>query len=196
MDLDDLLYRAKWGRLEASEIDWLRAELVNPGRTHNVYTVLHALGKAVMGLQQPVRESDIELVSSFLSPGRDPEVAGLALRVLCHMWGLGARFEAEMVGFSCGVDWDNEYSDLAAAAVGCLGAHIRESGRHQLLKVLVERLERVEADDLARSGTLDAIGRALGAEWSELPPASGGWPVDGARLLVERVRQVIADSGG
>ena len=193
MDPADLLYRAKWGELSGLELDWLRRELGRRDTAHNRYTLLHALGKGVMRSPAPLRAGDIDLVASFLVEGVDAELAGLALRVLCQMWGVGDRFEAELERFCKGVPWDNEYSDLAEAAVGCLAVVIRGVGHHRLLAVLLDRITGLSGDVLAEAATLTAIGRALGADWSQLPPVGAAWPASAAEALVGEARRVLSN---
>ena len=162
LPLDDLVYRAKVGEVTAEELLLVSAALTDhPER--DAYKLLYVLGRA--GARDQER-----LVAQFLDAPTDPQVAALALSILCTHWGLGDRYRASLLAFLRGRDWD-VLGEARDAAVTAAGEYLRGTVDCEVLEALLAVAEN-DDDDLGARFAAEALARALGeGHASALPPA-------------------------
>src|SRR5262249_23591080 len=98
-DYDELLERAKWGKLTRQELDRVAAELKSGHSDADSYTPLHMVGR---GGGPEYRE----LVEAFVTYEEAPMLASLALEILGGFWGEMDRYLPQVLQFLRGVPWD------------------------------------------------------------------------------------------
>ncbi len=165
--LDDLIYKAKWEGLERDEARWAEQQLLHPDPELDRYKVLYLVGK---GLDK----SFAPLVEPYLSWHEEPELARLALQILCHYWDLTSTYLPFVREFVEGVGWD-EGGHIRLVAISIAGAHLRTSHDHALLARLLDLAETCgqPGDDQVRRVALKALARAIGLEWNQILPVAG-----------------------
>jgi len=183
VDYDELLDRAKWGKVSPQELARVADELANSQSSADRYTLLLILGKAQ-------DHSHRELVESFLKCREDPMLARLALQILCEFWGLTEEYLAELVEFVHGVPWDVE-DDVRLVAISIAGEYLRTHGDNDTLMALLHIFDSRGAQKIVREVAYRAIARSMGSEWQDLPSSARHFDlvtdVDGT--ILERARR-------
>lgn len=171
LDLDALLYQAKWGKeLPRSVIDAIVAAVDDPDYAHDRYDLLHILGRGSVLDQR-------RLMERFLHYREDPQLASIALRSLTSYWGWHAQYLDELLAFALGVDWDDDNA-VRVIAISQLGEYARQTRDPALIRFLVAIVDDETQDELHRSFALRAVARALGYSHNDMPSAARFQPLD------------------
>jgi len=163
LDVDDLVDRAKQGRVSDRELTEVAAALRACEAGSEAYSLLYVLGRSeATGYE--------ELVAGFLRSG-DPELARLALQVLCTFWGLTESYVDEVRRFLGDVDWDAD-GWVRQIAISVAGAHLRAHTDTGMLARLLE-LAATGNGAVERRIALEALSTALGDPVAETLTAGG-----------------------
>jgi hypothetical protein len=179
----DLLDLAKQRHLPASDLERVVAELADPARTANRYTLLHIVGK---GGGPRFRT----LVEAYLDSPEDPMLARLALQILCRFWGLTADYLVDLRRFLKGVDWDDE-QDVRLIAASVAGEYLERHDDAELAHELLRLSADGDGNRVLRDSAVRGLARAIGTAPSDMPPASRMLPTDGdwERDVLARARE-------
>ena len=161
---DELLERAKWGKLTGQELASVADALREGSPEADRYTLLHILGRAGALSYRP-------LVERHLHSPDDPMLARLALQILLRYWNEAARYQDRLLAFVRGVDWDEE-EDVRLAAISLAGEYLRDAENPQLLAELVGILEDRAERQVVREAAYLALPVAAGRTPDELPSAA------------------------
>lgn len=174
-NIQELLEQAKWGKLSLKEIDYVveKIKKISTQDDQLLYTLIHILG-------QSQAKKHRELLENFLYYPNDPNISKITLKTLCNYWDLTSDYLNEIFNFIKGVDWDvNE--DLRLLAIGIAGEYLRTVLDKKLLNLLVELFDNLgyskiikDSEDraLIQSSAYQAISRAVGREYNEIPGIS------------------------
>ncbi len=184
-----MLARAKKGLLSETEIAAVAHELENPASETDPYTLLHILGRAEA-------KSHTKLVEHFLNQRDDPMVAHLALQILCGFWGYCSRYLSDVSRFIDGVPWDPD-EEIRSGAISAAGEYLRATEHPELINKLLAIFENENESQGAREDAYLALARAVGRNWSELPPASRHFDLvsDTDLSVIENVRRRASRRG-
>jgi hypothetical protein len=165
-----LLDRAKDGLLRGHELDQAVAALKDPRSGADPYTLLHIIGHAMDNSYEG-------LVVSYLDCPEDPLLSRLALQILCNYWSKTSRYITYVKRFLAGVDWDDE-GDVQQVAVSVVGEFLREKWDDELFRSLLDLA--LDEDDVRqmRIPAIEALARALGDYWIDMPPLTSGTTVE------------------
>jgi len=185
MDLEDLVDRAKQGLVRPSEITEVAAALTSlPDDSEDGYSLLYVLGRSEATQYE-------ELVAGFLRSG-DPNLARLALQILCMFWDLTESYVDDLRAFLDGVEWDDD-GWVQQIAVSAAGQYLRTHTDTAMLARLLE-LAEPDNDVLERRWALEALAVALGDPLAETLTAGGndraGWT---ARVLSRAEDRLAAE---
>jgi hypothetical protein len=148
----ELVDRAKGGQLSKQELDALDQDL---RRQENFDSVREQL----LAMLYAGDENHRQAVERYLDFRADPEVARLALALLCS-WGLTSEYVDRLISFMDGVDWDVAGDGRAAVrplAFAIAGGYLRTRRSRRLL----EHLVRVAGDTTRGDDDRHAAGTAL-----------------------------------
>ena len=149
--------------LTQEEIDSVLVRLKEDIDPYEKYPLIHALGS----LQDP---RFVPAIESCLDEKRAPQVAGLALRILCTDLKLSDHYVDQIAAFVDGLPWD-EAEDARLIAIQVAGEHLR----HHQSAELLERLLHIEGDHderaLVRDVARGSLARAIGVEWKNVSAA-------------------------
>lgn len=162
-DVERLLNAARSRRLTTAEVESLVAALEDPDFDGDRYSVIHALGKGAPPTARVLLEHELE-------DPTDPMVARIALQTLCSFWGLSDLYRDEVLRFLTGVEWDED-RDVQQMAASIAGEMLRNAHDAQLLRVLLELFDNTGDEDVLHADAYFALCRAMGRDWSDLPPA-------------------------
>jgi DNA-binding transcriptional regulator YhcF (GntR family) len=161
-NLDALLDKAKWSELTQEEIAEVVKRIENFKENENdLYTLIHILGRS--GAWQYRK-----LVEKFLYYPEESMISRIALKTLCDYWGYAKDYLDVLESFIKGVEWD-EYEQIRLSAIRIAGMYIRETNDTSLLRLLLEIFENEKEDEVIRSCAYEAIARAVGRDWNDLP---------------------------
>ncbi|MFV2114224.1 hypothetical protein ACFHW0_18050 [Micromonospora sp. LOL_025] len=186
-DLDDLLDRAKYGRVSKGEVEWVAQIIGNPSAHHDLYRLIHIIGRA-----GNARDHE-ELVAPFLDSPGDPMLSRIASIVLDE-WGLFGKYHDEYLAFCQGVDWDYE-EDVRIVALTRAGKYLAQSKSSSLLACLIQTATSSEEDEITRRAALDGLALATGAAIQDLPSVDtsvefdGSWAAGVLRQADQRYRR-------
>lgn len=160
----ELLGKARDGELSAHELDQVAAAIKDPDVIGDRYTLLHIIG---LSMATPYED----LVSSYLNSADDAMMARLGLQILCSFWGKTPEYLGYVWKFLRGVDWDDE-DDVRQIAISIAGEHVRKTWDEELFRKLLDIATNEGDVPAIRLSAIDALARALGDEWTEIPPVS------------------------
>ncbi len=164
--LDDLIYKAKWEGLERDEARWAEQQLLHPDQDLDRYKVLHLVGK---GLDR----SFARLVEPYLTCHEEPDLARLALQILCQYWDLTCDYLPFVREFVEGVAWDED-GHIKLMAISVAGGYLRTNRDPDLLAQVLDVLEGDDPEqDIEREAAVTALARAIGLEWKQILPVAG-----------------------
>jgi hypothetical protein len=183
---DELLERAKWGKISDDELARVAERLA--GGQGDPYTLLHILGKAGATNYRG-------LVESFLQHREDPMVARLALQILGGFWGETDRYAPAMIEFAQGIDWDVE-NFVCLMALSLLGEHALRCKDARIIAILLRVFDNEALDPVVREEAYFALGRSIGKEWRDLPPKSRllDWDSDIDESILAEARRRAAST--
>lgn len=161
---DDLLARAKRGKLTAQEISAVVGELQRPDSSKDRYTLLHILGRSGATAYR-------RLVEQFLECREEPMLARLALKILCDYWTGTAQYIPKILGFLRGLDGDEE-SDVRQIAISIVGEYLRNNPEPEFLRELIHIFGNEENEQTIREDAYIALARAMGRDWNQLPSSA------------------------
>jgi hypothetical protein len=167
MNYDDLLFRAKWESLSEDEIKSVADELQKNSPKTDPYKLLHILGRAGAVAYR-------KMVESYLGEEKskeDPMMARLALQILCDFWGPTKNYLSDVKRFIKKVNWDIE-NNVRLIALSIAGEYLREFSDQELLQMLLSIFENQDEESIIRETAYDAIARAMGCDYNDLPPIS------------------------
>lgn len=191
MNFDVLLARAKVEWLDDATLRKVAKELGDPFSKENKYTLLHIIGKGTRG-----NKYYREIVESYLRSKEDTMLTRLALKILCSYWGYTDQYLTEIRRFLEGGEWDIE-DDCKLIAVSIAGEYLRKNKDIGLLAHLLYIFEDDTEDSVVRQVSYDAIARATGHEWSELPSAARpyNWTTDINLLIIQEAKERLIAEG-
>ena len=155
---ENLRERAKNNFITSRELSELAHVLEEPVDETDKFEIIWALGKV-----RAVKYA--HLIEQFLE-GPDPELAGLALRVLCTDWGMTSRYTDVVLQLMRGVDWDIDET-CQRPAISIAGAYLKDTFHLEFLRELI-RIFEDETDDV-RTYAYYALCEATGYELNRLP---------------------------
>lgn len=185
LDVDDLVQRAKIGKVTNEEVGRIVAVL--KGETSvDVYRLLYVL------VRVSAREYEF-LVARFINYPADPQVAALALSSLCVQWKLAHRYRHSILLALGGVEWDL-FDELKQAAIAAAGEYLRSAKDPLVLDRLTNIATSCESE-LNRRFAVEALARALGESYSEAVfPRDVGEGCVWAQAILDRAkRRLIAE---
>jgi len=160
---EDLLERAKTGKLSEREVRGVAQALDDrvPGR--DPYTLIHILGLA--GAKQHEK-----LVARYLDEHEDPMLVRIALLTLARYWGLRTYYNRTLE-LATGSAWDagGEARDIA---ISVLGDYLRDEADAAGVDLLLQILRDEAEDPLTRTAAYFALARASGLDSRDLPSAA------------------------
>ena len=135
------------------------------------YTCLLIVGRA--GLTEQRR-----LVERYLET-KDPLTVSLALEILCLQWQTTEDYLERALDFALGVSWDTD-DDVRGMSLRVLGEYLRSSWsgavprscsdkQLKVLGLVLSVFDDDSLDPLVRQAAYNALCRAGGKEWEELP---------------------------
>ncbi len=183
--LDQLLEKAKEGKITRTELDAVAASLADPLTAGDPYTKLYIVAFDEAGRQRA-------LVESFLDRPDDPMLSRLALQILCDFWGLTEDYLSRVKSFVTGVPWDEE-EDVRQVAISIAGEYLNEKYDPELFEALLLIVDEPAEDELMREVAVAALARALGDSFQSLPdarirtPINDEWSLDVINRAHERL---------
>ncbi|WP_152990577.1 hypothetical protein [Sphaerimonospora mesophila] len=166
-NLNDLVMRAKEGRVARSEIRIIADFLERNPQSPDAYKLLYVISR--MG-----DRSYENLIAKFLSYSADPDLARLSLQTLCVFWRLSDRYLSEIERFLEGVDWD-WMGGVRQIAITAAGEHLRDNVNCKFLAVLLRISSRDHSSELETRIAVEALARALGGLENPLPSEGEDW---------------------
>lgn len=148
-NLDELLERAKNGKLSQTELDHIIQKIKDskPGDDDDLYSLIHILGKArIFGLGPPTIEEK-KLLEKFLYYPQKPMISKIALQTLCNYWDLNDNYLKELKMFVRGVEWDDD-EIVRTIAISIAGDFLKTTLDKELLKLLIDIFENKEESKL------------------------------------------------
>jgi hypothetical protein len=217
-DPDQLLSKLANGKsLEAEEETqivellqaWGRGDSARERTLDDLYAYLVVINKANLVQHHRVLERFLD--------AKDALTVSFVLETLCLDWNLSAEYLERAVSFSIGAPWDSE-GDAREQALKILGEHLRSQSlcekvkkgaisesQERVLALLLATVEDCDNDNWVRQAAYFAICRAMGREWSELPPECSLLQFDSEdsgsddphldKELLEKVRNICSDKG-
>jgi hypothetical protein len=136
----------------------------------------------------------LQEVEPYFDQDEDPMLSRLALQIIASEWGVAENYVDVLERFASGVQTDLAAGGLAqSAAISALGELTGANHRVSSLKVLLDLYEDDQQSDAARREAYEALMRAFGRSWSEVPgTASESWRDNPDQGLLERVRARVA----
>lgn len=179
-ELDELVLRAKEGAVTAGEIEAVASALSSDANAAENYQMVYVLGR--MGCRQYE-----DLLARFLNFPRDPQVAGLAISMLCVHWRLAVKYRDELLEALRGQPWDVE-DEARVSAISASGEYLAGNSDCDVLARLIETAESDEFSHMRGFG-LEALARALGAGYSDaLIPRDQAAKATWARDIMDRAQ--------
>ncbi len=182
MDYQDLLQRARWGKLKPEEIDHIAQEIQKRRPALDRASLLHILSESKDKRHR-------KLVEKCLYSG-DVKLAKMALQTLCVIWGETAQHIEDILKFLRGVDWDTQQGGhVILIAISVSGEYLRGGKNGQLLAELIDIYEK--EGSIFKDEAYVALVRSMGHSWSKA--LMKGIPADKllkeakARLAKEKV---------
>ena len=166
LDTDDLVLRAKEGRVAIAEIDHIVAVLTARQGGEQTYDLLYVISRSCAVEKEP-------LVSGFLDHEDDPMVARLALQTLCSFWGLTDRYLEELQTFLAGVSWD-VMGDVREVAISAAGDYLRDHQHPELLSKLLLIADPANEAAVERRIAVEALAQAMGESTEQAIAADKG----------------------
>lgn len=154
LDPDDLVTRAKEGRVASAEVAEVVKILTARRGGADTYDLLYVIGRSGV-------VSEEALVAGFLEYREDPMVARLALQTLCTFWGQTQRYLGEVERFLDGVEWD-VMGDVREVAISAAGDHLGEHRHCGLLTRLLALADPASASAVERRIAVEALAHAVG----------------------------------
>jgi hypothetical protein len=127
----------------------------------DLYTLIYILGRSEAWQYR-------KLVEKFLYYPEESMISRIALKTLCDYWGYTKDYLNVLKSFIKGVEWD-EYELIRIVAIRIAEEYIRETHDTCHLKLLLEIFENEKEDEVIRIGAYEAIARAVGRDWNDLP---------------------------
>lgn len=166
-NLDDLVYRAKEGRVTKAEVAEVARLLPVTKDGERAYKLLYVIARTSATEYE-------RLVASYLDYEQNPMLARLALQTLCRFWNFTDRYVDQLERFLGDVEWDF-MGDVRLIAISASGEYLRDNVHCGLLRRLLEISE--QSDSTAQlMNAIESIARALGDPMQEVLSAGGvGW---------------------
>ena len=158
MNIDALLAKATKGSLSDSELSFA-ADLA-ASRSSDAYTAIMVLGRSFAKKYRP-------LVETYLESPDNPMFARGAVYALCDCWDETERYLPQIIAFCRKVDWDDE-NDVRLIALSSAGEFLRNNWSQELAECVLHVAE-TEEDVIISNAAKQAIARAVGLEYSEIP---------------------------
>jgi hypothetical protein len=156
----ELSHKADRERLRPDEIDSILRRLTEDIDPYDRYPLIDALGS----VRDPAHASAVE---PFLRETAAPQIAGLALRVLCTDLKLSDHYVEQIAAFVDGLPWDVE-EDARLVAIQVAGEHLRRSRSAELLERLIAIAQSGQEREPVRDTARAALARAVGVDWKDL----------------------------
>jgi hypothetical protein len=166
LDVADLVNRAKEGAVSTGELRAI-ADRLEDGAGSDTYRLLYVIAR--MG----AREYE-ELLAGYMRYSEDPQVAALALSVLCVQWERCHLYRDRLLDALAGVPWD-QFDELKQAAISAAGEYLRSANDLAVFQLLLETAE-VHEVSLEGKFAIEALARALGE-----PRSDATYPRDPAK---------------
>jgi len=158
MDYQDLLQRARWGKLKADEIDEVAREIQKRRPALERESLLHILSESKDKRHR-------KLVEKCLYSG-DVKLAKMALQTLCVTWNEAADHIEDILRFLRGVEWDTQQGGhVILIAISVAGEYLRGSKNGQLLAELIDIYEK--EGSIFKDEAYVALVRGMGHSWSK-----------------------------
>lgn len=191
MNLDQLLEKAKWSCLTSQELSEVaqRIEKSDDSNTHELYTLLHIIGKDPHGIHYR------SLIEKYLIFPKDPMIARLALMILCNYWDLTEAYLEILIIYLKGVDWDS-FEDVRLIAISSAGEYVQKTKNKELVRLILQIYENQQEEILTRCVAYGALLRCIGLEWIEIPsPAYLTSHLDEyeSPIVLENIRNILKD---
>jgi len=128
-------------------------------REGDVYGSIAELGKTVAADSSLSARDYRDVITPFLACEQDPDLIGLALKVLCLWWRMAGEFREEILGYM-DKRWEGA-GDVRQTAVSCAGECLRQTSDREILHALNRIIDTEEREwrQAAFRSVLDAIGR-------------------------------------
>ena len=189
--MDDLIYEATYGELTKDEIFYVvqRIKDTTPEDDKDLSTLIFILARAGTAEYKP-------LIEKYLYYPKNPRVSRETLKALCSYWNLTPNYLNEIKQFIKGVTWD-DCDDVRIVALSISGEFLRTSFDKDLLQLLIhffenlgyaeDLLETDEGDgrEILKGGAYEALLRAIGKEWDEIPD------VDAIETVIKNKKLVL-----
>jgi hypothetical protein len=158
MDYQDLLQRARWGKLKSEEVDSVAQEMQKRRPALDRASLLHILGESKDKRHR-------KLVEKCLYSG-DVKLAKMALQTLCVTWGEAAQHTDDLLRFLRGVEWDTEQGGhVILIAISLSGEYLRNGKQRELLTELIDIYEK--EGSIFKDEAYVALVRGMGHSWSK-----------------------------
>src|SRR5690349_19192241 len=158
MDYQDLLQRARWGKLKAEEIDTVAREMQKRRPALDRASLLHIISESKDKRHR-------KLVEKCLYSG-DVNLAKMALQTLCVTWGEAADHTDDLLRFLRGVEWDTaQGGHVILIAISVTGEYLRAGKNRELLSELIDIYEK--EGSIFKDEAYVSLVRAMGQSWSK-----------------------------
>jgi hypothetical protein len=176
--------RAKAGVILPAELAKIASTLEASSPSLELYPLLYAIGRS-----QATRYRKI--VERFLYCESEPDLARLALQILCDFWRNTERYLEDVKRFARGLPWDSE-EQVRLMAIFIAGEYLRDHQSRELLGYLISVCEDRNQSRFAQEDAYRALARAVGRDWTDLPSAARHFDLEkdtDPKVLVEARRR-------
>lgn len=147
MKVNDLVNKAKFGKVTAKEVDWLFQRYQEDDDILYDFILVSGLAKAY---------KYEDFIKDHLTFSQDPMVSGLSLKVLCVYWDKSDIYSEFIYDAISGYEWDEEHN-VYLAALRSLSYLYKKSKSTRPLRVLLDELFNVDNDYIDQSAAYQAI---------------------------------------
>ena len=160
MDLDYLVIRAKNGSITVPEQNAVAALLDCAPPEANRYRMLYILGRSFAFQHE-------DFFARFLEHREEPQLAKLALEILCQQWGKSEKYLKYIEHYILGDPWD-EYEDVRFIAISSAGSYLRDNKDNTFAISLLEILTSPNEEKLTREVAYSALEKAYGMDMQDI----------------------------
>lgn len=168
MSAPQLLQRARDGVATDEDVRHAADLLAAGQRPGDRYDLLLVIGETNSTQYRRV-------VEGYLDFPDDPMLSRLAIEILCGWWGTPEPYRDHVLRFVAGVDWDvADGGYVRQVATSAAGEYLRTREDPRLMRALIDLLADGEAPLLDRAVAYEAIQRAVGKGYAEIPRSHRG----------------------